>query len=56
MNGKAALEMIRQYRPDIVITDIKMPVMNGLELVKICRDEFGPSLYSSSLQALKNFL
>ena len=23
--------MIRQYRPDIVITDIKMPVMNGLE-------------------------
>ena len=32
MNGKAALEMIRQYRPDIVITDIKMPVMNGLEL------------------------
>lgn len=42
MNGKAALEMIRQYRPDIVITDIKMPVMNGLELVKICRDEFGP--------------
>ena len=31
MNGKAALEMIRQYRPDIVITDIKMPVMNGLE-------------------------
>ena len=56
MNGKAALEMIRQYRPDIVITDIKMPVMNGLELVKICRDEFGPILYSSSLQALKNFL
>ena len=25
-----------------MITDIKMPVMNGLELVKICRDEFGP--------------
>ena len=37
MNGKAALEMIRQYRPDIVITDIKMPVMNGLEASKQIR-------------------
>ena len=42
MNGKAALEMIRQYQPQIVITDIKMPVMNGLELTKTCREEFGP--------------
>ena len=41
MNGKAALEMIRQYQPQIVITDIKMPVMNGLELTKTCREEFG---------------
>lgn len=42
MNGQAALEMIREYAPELVITDIKMPIMNGLDLVKACRDELGP--------------
>ena len=40
-NGQQALELIRQYRPEIVITDIKMPVMTGLELAQHCRAEFG---------------
>lgn len=40
-NGKIALEMIQEYRPEIVITDIKMPIMNGLDLAKICREQFG---------------
>ncbi len=42
MNGKAAMEMIEEYSPELVITDIKMPIMNGLELVKECRDCYGP--------------
>lgn len=33
-NGKKALEHIRQYKPDIVITDIKMPDMDGIGLIK----------------------
>lgn len=41
MNGEVALNMIREYAPEIVITDIKMPIMNGLELAKACREEFG---------------
>lgn len=40
-NGQAAFEMIREYSPQIVITDIKMPIMNGLELVKASKDAFG---------------
>lgn len=30
-NGQEAIEKVKQYRPDILISDIKMPVMNGLE-------------------------
>lgn len=33
-NGKEALEKILEYPPAIVITDHKMPVMNGYEFVK----------------------
>ena len=36
-NGEQALKMIEEYRPDIVITDIKMPLMSGLELIRECR-------------------
>lgn len=38
-NGETAYQMIREYDVDIVITDVKMPVMSGLELVRKCREE-----------------
>jgi len=38
-NGKKALELARKYRPDIIITDIKMPVMDGIELIKTLKSE-----------------
>jgi two-component system, NarL family, response regulator DesR len=31
-NGKAALDAVMKYHPDILITDIEMPEMTGLEL------------------------
>jgi len=36
-NGKEALELIREIKPDIVITDINMPIMDGLEMIKAVR-------------------
>lgn len=41
MNGKSALSIIEEQSPDIVITDIKMPVMDGLKLAKICWERYG---------------
>ena len=39
-NGKQALDIIENNVPDIVITDIKMPIMDGLELTKYCIENF----------------
>lgn len=39
-NGIEGLEKIRRHIPDIVITDIKMPVMDGLELIGMRRSFF----------------
>ena len=36
-NGEEALELAEQYRPDVVLTDIKMPFMDGLELCRRLR-------------------
>ena len=30
-NGREGLEMIREYQPEIIILDVTMPVMDGLE-------------------------
>lgn len=40
-NGEIALEIINRERPHIVITDIKMPIMDGLTLLKRCYESFG---------------
>ena len=36
-NGEEALKLVRQRRPDLVITDILMPIMDGYELVLAIR-------------------
>lgn len=33
-NGKAALELIEEMVPDLIITDIRMPVMDGFQLLE----------------------
>ena len=39
-NGKEALEIIHNQKVDIVITDMRMPKMDGVELAKRCHQEF----------------
>jgi YesN/AraC family two-component response regulator len=37
VNGKAGLELFKEHQPDIVITDINMPEMNGTQLARTIR-------------------
>lgn len=38
-NGEEALAIYKKYKPDIIITDIKMPIINGLQMIKYIRRE-----------------
>ncbi len=40
VHGKAALEVIEREPPDVVLTDLLMPEMDGLELVERIRDDY----------------
>lgn len=39
-NGREALEQIGKLRPDVVLMDISMPIMGGLEAIRRMRKEF----------------
>ncbi|MCU6797936.1 response regulator [Paenibacillus sp. WQ 127069] len=39
-NGEEALELCRKLVPDVVITDITMPMMDGIELFRSLKKEF----------------
>ncbi|MCR5420895.1 MAG: response regulator [Lachnospiraceae bacterium] len=39
-DGELALPMIQKARPDIVITDIRMPFMDGLQLSRLIKKDF----------------
>ena len=39
INGKEALAIIKQQSPDLIISDIRMPVMDGLKLLENLKAE-----------------
>lgn len=39
-DGEDALRQVEKYMPNVVLTDIQMPLMNGLELVRIISQKY----------------
>ena len=53
-NGREGLELVRRLRPDILLTDIRMPNMDGLSMIAALRSEF-PRLQIAVLTAFRDF-
>ena len=52
-NGQVALEHLRQQAPDLIISDIRMPDMSGVELLRAAR-EFLPDVEVIMMTAFAN--
>lgn len=39
-NGAEGLEKIAKFQPDLAIVDIKMPVMNGIEMIRQAKEQY----------------
>jgi two-component system nitrate/nitrite response regulator NarL len=62
-NGQLALECIRRYKPEIVVLDLGMPLLNGIEVTRelkklgpnpavvICSVEQDPEIIEAAQQA-----
>ena len=50
-NGEEALAMVEKYKPQVVITDLKMPVMDGIDLIKNLKEQG----FSGEILVLSNF-
>ena len=55
-NGAEGLKAWKEYHPDIIISDIDMPVMNGYQMVERIRETDGdtPILFTSALTSPKD--
>ncbi len=53
-NGRTALAMLRRQVPDLIITDISMPVMDGFDFVENVQREF-PETYVMFISSYADF-
>lgn len=56
-NGKTAVQLVEKHIPDVVIMDINMPDLNGIEATKtICGNNPGVKIIGLSVHADKRFI
>ena len=55
MDGEEAVGKIKRFSPHIVVTDIRMPRLDGLELIHYVRKNIGSSIYFIIMSAYDEF-
>lgn len=54
-NGEEALAMLKREIPELIITDIRMGRMNGLDMIETIRNEF-PEMYIIIISGYQDFV
>lgn len=56
INGKDGLELWKHFQPDVIVSDIDMPIMDGIEMVKKIREIDGDTiiLFTTGLTSTKD--
>ena len=56
INGKDGLEVWKNFQPDVIVSDIDMPIMDGIEMVKRIRETDGDTiiLFTTGLTSPKD--
>src|SRR5665811_126318 len=56
-NGRTALEQVRQLSPDVVVMDVSMPELNGIDTARAVRQAgAGPQVVLLSMHADRRFV
>ena len=56
-DGGSALEAIRRFKPDVVVLDIRMPVLDGIELTRVLQKEpHSPAVVICSVENDQEFV
>lgn len=50
-DGRSALDLVRQHKPDLVVLDIQMPKLNGIEVAReLAKDSWTPAVVICSVE------
>ena len=55
VDGKDCLEKVREYLPDIIFMDMRMPIMNGREAIREIHKEFGNDRFKIAIVTASAF-
>eukprot|EP01029_Cantina_marsupialis_P032403 TRINITY_DN98675_c0_g1_i1.p1 TRINITY_DN98675_c0_g1~~TRINITY_DN98675_c0_g1_i1.p1 ORF type:complete len:428 (-),score=37.44 TRINITY_DN98675_c0_g1_i1:43-1326(-) len=55
-NGQEGLDLFNEVNPDIIITDLQMPVMNGLEMLKLIDNKNIPVIITTAFSDIEYFM
>lgn len=53
-NGQEGIEKIKIMQPDVVISDVKMPLMNGIDLVRVIKEKY-PNIFTIIVSGYQDF-
>ena len=54
-DGEEAISIIRKTKPDVVVTDIRMPVLDGLELISLVKKRIDSNIKFIILSGYSEF-